>query len=51
MAKSSMERYMKMLSLEPFADRDEMPVFPMMLASFGSLGGKIFSYKNNVIFA
>ncbi|MBR4157548.1 MAG: hypothetical protein IKR07_01380 [Oscillospiraceae bacterium] len=39
MAKSSMERYMKMLSLEPFADRDEMPVFPMMLASFGSLGG------------
>ncbi len=39
MARSSMERYQKMLSLEPYTDRDEMPVFPMMLASYGSLGG------------
>ena len=39
MARSSMERYQKMLSLEPYADRDEMPVFPMMLATFGALGG------------
>lgn len=39
MARSSMERFQKMLSLEPFTDRDEMPVFPMMLATFGSLGG------------
>ena len=39
MPRSSMERYQKMLSLEPYADRDEMPVFPMMLATFGSLGG------------
>lgn len=39
MARSSMERYQKMLSLAPYADRDEMPVFPMMLATFGALGG------------
>jgi len=39
MARSSMERYQKMLSLEPYTDRDEMPVFPMMLASYGTLGG------------
>ncbi len=39
MARTSMERYQKMLSLEPYADRDEMPVFPMMLASYGTLGG------------
>ena len=41
MAMTSMERYQKMLSLEPFADRDEMPVFPMLLASYGSIGGVI----------
>ena len=34
-----MERYQKMLSLTPYADRDEMPVFPMMLATYGALGG------------
>ena len=36
---TSMERYQKMLSLQPYASRDEMPVFPMMLASYGRLGG------------
>ena len=28
-----------MLSLTPYADRSEMPVMPMLLASYGSLGG------------
>ena len=36
---TSMERYQKMLSLTPYQSRDEMPVFPMMLASYGRLGG------------
>jgi len=36
---TSMERYQKMLSLAPYASRDEMLVFPMMLASYGRLGG------------
>ena len=39
MTMTSMERYQKMLSLAPYASRDEMPVFPMMLASYGTLGG------------
>ncbi|MBR4056584.1 MAG: hypothetical protein IKK00_00430 [Oscillospiraceae bacterium] len=39
MALTSMQRYQKMLSLAPYESRDEMPVFPMMLASYGSLGG------------
>jgi len=39
MAMTSMERYQKMLSLTPYGSRDEMPVFPMMLASYGKLGG------------
>ena len=36
---TSMEKYQKMLSLTPYADRSEIPIFPMYLASFGSLGG------------
>jgi len=35
---NSYEKYGKMLSLEPYKDRSEMPVFPMMLASYGALG-------------
>lgn len=35
---NSMEKYMKMISLEPYNDRSEMPVFPMMMATFGALG-------------
>ena len=36
---NSFEKYEKMLSLEPYKDRSEMPVFPMMVATYGSLGG------------
>ena len=39
MSMTSMQRYQKMLSLKPYQSRDEMPVFPMMLATFGALGG------------
>lgn len=35
---NSFEKYDKMISLEPYKDRSEMPVFPMMLASYGSVG-------------
>ena len=35
---NSFEKYGKMLSLTPYADRSEMPVFPMCLASWGTLG-------------
>jgi len=35
---NSFEKYEKMISLEPFHDRSEMPVMPMMLATYGSLG-------------
>ena len=35
---NSFEKYAKMLSLEPYKDRSEMPVFPMCLATYGSLG-------------
>ena len=35
---TSMEKYMKMISLEPYNDRSEMPVFPMMMATFGAVG-------------
>ena len=36
---NAMQRYQKMLSLEPYTSREEMPVFPMMLATFGTIGG------------
>ncbi|MCF0229140.1 MAG: hypothetical protein HUJ76_05540 [Parasporobacterium sp.] len=36
---NSFERYGKFLSRTPYADRDEMPVMPMLLATFGSLAG------------
>ena len=36
---TSMEKYQKMLSLTPYEDRTQIPIFPMYLASFGSLGG------------
>ena len=36
---NSFEKYEKMLSMQPYNDRTEMPVFPMMLATYGSLGG------------
>ncbi|MCF0141787.1 MAG: hypothetical protein HUJ75_00250 [Parasporobacterium sp.] len=36
---NSFEKYGKMLSLTPYADRRDIPVFPMCLASYGSLGG------------
>lgn len=35
---NSFEKYAKMISLEPYNDRSEMPIFPMMLASYGSVG-------------
>lgn len=35
---NSMEKYMKMISLAPYNDRTEIPVFPMLMATFGSLG-------------
>lgn len=35
---NSFEKYGKMLSMTPYSDRREMPVFPMLLASYGSLG-------------
>lgn len=37
---NSFEKYGKMLSMTPYADRTEMPVMPMLLATYGSLGGK-----------
>ncbi len=36
---NSMEKYQKMLSLEPYNDRSEIPVFPMMMTTFGAIGG------------
>lgn len=36
---NAMQRYQKMLSLEPYTSREEMPVFPMLLATFGTIGG------------
>ena len=36
---NSMEKYMKMLSLTPYADRKEMPVFPMMIVTYGAIAG------------
>ena len=36
---NSFEKYEKMISLEPYRDRTEIPVMPMMLATYGSLGG------------
>ena len=37
---NSFERYEKMMSLTPYNDRSEMPIMPMMLTSYGPLGGK-----------
>ena len=37
---NSFEKYGKMLSMTPYADRSEMPIMPMMLATYGPLGGK-----------
>lgn len=36
---NSFEKYGKMLSLTPYSDRSEMPIFPMMLATYGTVGG------------
>ena len=36
---NSMEKFMKMLSLTPYSDRTEMPVFPMMITTYGALTG------------
>ena len=37
---NSFEKYGKMLSMTPYADRSEMPIMPMMVATCGPLGGK-----------
>lgn len=37
---NSREKYNKMLSLEPYKDRREIPVFPMMLTTCGPIAGK-----------
>ncbi len=37
---NSFERYEKMMSLTPYNDRSEMPIMPMMLTTYGPLGGK-----------
>ena len=37
---NSFERYGKMLSMTPYSDRSEMPIFPMLLATYGPMGGK-----------
>ena len=37
---NSREKYYKMLSLEPYGDRTEIPVFPMMLTTCGPIAGK-----------
>lgn len=36
---TSMEKYQKMLSLEPYNDRTEIPVLPHMIASMGPFAG------------
>ncbi len=37
---NSFEKYGKMLSMTPYEDRREMPIMPMLLATYGTLGGK-----------
>ena len=37
---NSFEKYGKMLSMTPYSDRREMPIMPMLLATYGPLGGK-----------
>ncbi len=37
----SIEKYNKMLSLEPYNSRHEIPVYPMMITTVGPLGGKV----------
>lgn len=37
---ASKEKYAKALSLEPYSDRREMPVYPQLCAAIGALGGK-----------
>ncbi len=36
---TSMEKYRKAISLEPFSDRTEIPVFPLMITSLPALAG------------
>lgn len=36
---NSQEKFDKMLSMEPYNDRTEMPVFPMMITTYGALTG------------
>ncbi len=36
---NSMEKYQKMLSMTPYADRTEMPVFPMMIVPYATIAG------------
>lgn len=36
----SVEKYHKMLSLEPFRSREEMPVYPQMITTFASIAGR-----------
>ena len=36
---NSMEKYRKAISLEPFSDRTEIPVFPLMITSLTKFGG------------
>ncbi len=36
---NSMEKYQKMLSMTPYADRTEMPVFPMMIVPYAAFAG------------
>lgn len=36
---NSMEKFFKMLSLTPYGDRTEIPVFPMMLTTYGMIAG------------
>ena len=38
-AMNSMEKYRKAISLEPFKDRTEIPVFPLMITSLTKFGG------------
>lgn len=37
---TSMEKFQKMISLEPYTDRREIPVFPQMITTFASFAGK-----------
>ena len=45
---NSMEKYRKAISLEPFNDRTEIPVFPLMITSLTKFGGakQVEAYNN-----